>query len=93
MPVDQLAGKEFSYGTMAKKYENFVGKPAQDDYYDIGVIRQNFTCVTLGDSQNSDIRIAVLNWCEDHFGDDWIYGWNRFYFKNPADATMFRLRW
>jgi len=83
----------FSYGTMPKKYETLTGKPAYKGYFDLVSIRDKCACITVGDSWSADIGVEMLNWCEDHFGDNWIYEWNRFYFKNPEDATMFALRW
>jgi hypothetical protein len=35
----------------------------------------------------------VRDWCQEHFGDNWIYDWNDFYFHNQHDAIWFALRW
>ena len=51
-------------------------------------------CVKLSDVQAGSPKLSdVCDWCEDNFGDNWIYEWDKFYFKNPEDATIFALRW
>jgi hypothetical protein len=35
----------------------------------------------------------VLRWCEEHFGNDWIWDWETVYFKREEDKTAFLLRW
>lgn len=36
-------------------------------------------------------EIAV--WCEEHFGNNWIWNWETIYFKTEQERTMFVLRW
>ena len=35
----------------------------------------------------------VCSWCEDRFGDDWIWNFETIYFKREEDRTAFLLRW
>lgn len=35
----------------------------------------------------------VMLWCEEHFGRDWIWSMETFYFKYERDRTAFLLRW
>ena len=35
----------------------------------------------------------LLDWCEQHFGDDWIWEWETIYFKHEKDLVFFKLRW
>lgn len=35
----------------------------------------------------------VLLWCEQHFGNDWIWNFETIYFKHERDRTAFILRW
>jgi len=35
----------------------------------------------------------VLQWCELHFGNNWIWDWETIYFKREEDKTVFLLRW
>lgn len=35
----------------------------------------------------------LIFWCEENFGNDWIWNWNFFYFKHERDLLYFLLRW
>lgn len=35
----------------------------------------------------------VAEWCEKHFGNDWIWNFETIYFKHERDRTAFMLRW
>lgn len=35
----------------------------------------------------------VAVWCEEHFGNDWIWNFETIYFKREADKTLFALKW
>jgi len=35
----------------------------------------------------------VLEWCEEHFGDDYIWNWETIYFKSEKEQLAFVLRW
>jgi hypothetical protein len=35
----------------------------------------------------------VMIWCEQHFGNNWIWNFETIYFKREEDRTMFMLRW
>ena len=35
----------------------------------------------------------VRGWCQEQFGNNWIWTFKDFYFKNPEDATVFKLKW
>lgn len=35
----------------------------------------------------------VLDWCEEHLGNDWIWNFETIYFKHERDRTAFMLRW
>ena len=35
----------------------------------------------------------LLVWCEQHFGDDWIWNFEIIYFKHQRDLAFFLLRW
>lgn len=87
--------RKFDYDSLIRKYENFTGKPVYRNNVDLAFIRDHFICVAIGNGKISGNTpdIKILDWCENAFGDDWIYEWNRFYFKNPKDATLFRLKW
>jgi hypothetical protein len=35
----------------------------------------------------------ILEWCEEHFGNDWIWNYETIYFKTEPDRLVFALRW
>lgn len=35
----------------------------------------------------------ILLWCEEKFGDDYVWSFETIYFKHESDRTMFVLRW
>ena len=35
----------------------------------------------------------LINWCEQNFGNDWVWNWDVFYFKNQQDLLYFVLKW
>lgn len=48
-------------------------------------------------SDDAEYVTKVCNWCEERFGDNWIWSNTAqrltLYFEDPADATAFILRW
>lgn len=35
----------------------------------------------------------IMLWCEDHFGNDWLWHYETIYFKNERDLSVFLMRW
>lgn len=35
----------------------------------------------------------IIDWCEEHFGDEFIWNWETIYFKHERDYAVFTLRW
>lgn len=35
----------------------------------------------------------VMLWCEEHFGNNWIWNWETIYFKREKDLVFFKLKW
>jgi hypothetical protein len=85
----------FDYGSMTKKYQVFTGKNCNySGNNDINFIKENFPMVSLeGNQKLADQMYEVRNWCQEQFGNNWIYEWNDFYFINNEDAMLFTLRW
>lgn len=48
------------------------------------MIRINFEVVSIFD---------VIQWCDQHFGEDWILNESAVFFKHKEHATLFALRW
>lgn len=36
---------------------------------------------------------VILEWCEEHFQDDFIWNFETLYFKHERDLSAFLLRW
>jgi hypothetical protein len=87
--------KKFDYDTMRRKYANLVGFEVADDLFvSEKILAQKSTSVALDmASLNFKSQDVVRDWCEEYFGDNWIYSWNTFYFKFEKDATLFAMRW
>lgn len=84
----------FDYTSMNRKYEVLTGKPFKADSTRKFADIRKLPCITLHAITDSvDNFSEVRDWCEDNFGDNWIYEWDKFYFKDPNDALIFALRW
>lgn len=35
----------------------------------------------------------IMLWCEENFGNDWIWNFETIYFKHEKDKLLFLLRW
>ena len=35
----------------------------------------------------------IMNWCEHHFGNNWVLSFETIYFKYERDKMFFLLRW
>lgn len=95
---------KFKFHTMHEKYKGFMAILGVDwdnklqvgctgGLIDIRLIRDNFPMVTLNDRYLSGSKMDVKDWCQQHFGDRWIYDYSNYYFHNQKDANWFRLRW
>lgn len=84
----------FDPKSMPRKFERMSGVPST--LYRVNnrqLIRDRNTAVTLSlDRSLSDLG-PIRDWCDDNFGDDWIYEWATFYFVNEKDAMLFALKW
>ena len=86
----------FNFDSMTLKYERFTGRKWKHGSIDNDMtpIRKNFPVVSLeGKRELENNMHTVRDWCQEQFGDDWIYDWNDFYFVRQQDAVMFALRW
>jgi hypothetical protein len=85
----------FVFESMSEKYKRFTGKEwnlrgGNDNNY----IKNNFPMVSLEGNEELLYEMhTVRDWCQEHFGDNWIYDWNDFYFVHKKDAMFFSLKW
>jgi hypothetical protein len=85
----------FDLETMPKKWAQFTNEPWKTGNNDINLIKDNFPRVSLefGGRKFTDELHLVRDWCQERFGDNWIYFWKDFYFIHEKDAVLFTLRW
>ena len=82
----------FDYSSMARKLERLTSTALATGWINVQPVRARNTAVTLSNS-SPEYLAPVCDWCEDNFGDDWIYEWTTFYFVNEKDAAFFALKW
>lgn len=61
-------------------------------YYSANYIRKNYPSYTIGKCEFAHLE-EVLFWCEENFGNNWIWNWTTIYFKYEQDKSFFMLRW
>lgn len=87
----------FDFTSMTAKYEAVTGKKwnYKGNNLSFFEVRNLTTTVSLPAELKKDLAKLTLirDWCEDNFGDNWIYDWVDFCFKHEADATLFALKW
>ena len=83
---------KFCYASLTVKFQNLTGENWNlIGNNDISKIRK-LPKVSLSETRLQEIHI-VRDWCQERFGDNWIYEWDDFYFKHEKDAAWFALRW
>jgi uncharacterized protein YycO len=94
---------KFEYHSMERKLLNFGfrhsgmkfflngSKIGMDLPHAIHYIESNFATVIF--NLDNDKLNALRDWCQEQFGDAWIYSYSTFSFKNPRDATHAALVW
>ena len=64
------------------------------EFLDHGISRWEWGCEVsdLGSQYNVTIA-SMTDWCEDQFDIEFYRIFNRFYFWNEDQRTLFKLRW
>jgi hypothetical protein len=78
--------------TLYRKYRTILDLPANDDPVKIDIRLIDQVCTKVSMTNLTHIALA-RQWCDENFGDNWIYSWGDFYFKNSQDALIFSLAW
>lgn len=90
---DSMKKKLMTFGVTYDKYSRYVlaGTTSDTSVNAVHYIENNFPTVrfNLDDDELKELR----NWCEERFGDNWIYSYNRFTFKYESDAVYATLVW
>lgn len=64
------------------------------EFLDHGISRWEWGCEVSNISNQYNVTIdAMMDWCEDQFGGEYYRAFNRFYFWNEDQRTLFKLRW
>ena len=79
--------------TIVRKVNNFLPadwRKNNDPFTRTSYIKKNFPSWQYnGSGKWNDILI----WCEQTFGDNWVWNWETIYFKHDKDRTIFLMRW
>lgn len=81
--------------TLPHKIENFLGKGESKQY---GLAPHGVQKITNGQFPSWQYNGAapfddVLDWCEEAFGDNFVWNYETIYFKHEQDKTVFLLKW
>ena len=80
--------------TLNDKLMNFVGAGrclgGWARWESLGLVKKTFPNWQYTGAAPFD-EVAV--WCEEHFGNNWIWEWETIYFKHEKDLVFFKLRW
>ena len=64
------------------------------EFLDQGISRWTWGCEVTNLEYQSNVTIAaMIDWCEDQFDAEYYRAFNRFYFWNEDQRTLFVLRW
>lgn len=82
------------YSTLKDKLMNFIHGNCRytGSWQATEYIKTNFPSWYYDDSNATPFEEVML-WCEEAFGNDWIWNWHTIYFKHEQDKTLFMLRW
>ena len=93
MKVKNTLKKDLIWSTLRDKARNFapdIFKLNPQSMHNINYIRHNYPCWQY----NGVVEFEeVMVWCEEHFGNDWVWNSETIYFKREEDKTAFLLRW
>ena len=78
-----------SVASWVRKYELLTGK----EFSGMVVIDKRKYLNSYTQIKVNNASDEMLDWCEETFGDNWIWNFSTFYFKYPKDAMFFRLKW
>ena len=83
----------FDFDTMWTKFENITGQNAGHSALHLETVKAAGCVSVQAFTTDSEVNSEIRNWCEENFGNNWIYNWNVYYFKHERDAIAFALRW
>lgn len=80
------------YATLQDKVLNFLRDRVRhaDNTNSTHYIRQNFPSWQYNGAEKFN---NIIIWCEENFGNDFVWYFETIYFKYDRDRTAFMLRW
>jgi hypothetical protein len=94
MKVQDTLEIDLVWATLNDKLMNFVGASrclgSWDRWQSIQFVKETFPSWQYNGVAPFP-EVAV--WCEQHFGNNWIWNFETVYFKHERDRTMFMLKW
>ena len=93
MKVRDTLNMDLIWATLPDKLVNFVGGG-----YRITADSWSIVCYVKGSFPSWQYNGAapfeeVAVWCQQHFGNDWIWNFETIYFKHERDRLFFLLKW
>ena len=93
MTVKDTLRADKIFQTLDRKIINFLGETLSEKYRGGAAARiihnsfpgWQYTGVAPFDD--------ILDWCEQHFGDNFVWNYETIYFRHERDRTAFLLRW
>ena len=94
MKVKDTLESDVFYTTLNDKLMNFVGAGrclgGWARWESLTFVRKTFpSWQYTGEVPFSEVMV----WCEEHFGNNWIWEWETIYFKHEKDLVFFKLKW
>ena len=92
MKVKDTLKIDLVHATLQDKLINFVGNNhiLADSWAVICYVKGNFPSWQYNGVAPFE---EVMLWCEQHFGNDWIWNFETIYFKHKRDRLFFLLKW
>jgi hypothetical protein len=79
------------YNSLERKLKNFVPESRNRDGAK-AVITGSGLFPSWQFTGNANLE-EILEWCENHLGDNFIWNWETIYFKTEKDQVLFLLKW
>lgn len=90
MKVRDTLKIDLIHATLQDKLMNFLNGRKIDTWQGVRYVTKSFPNWQYNGAAPFE---EVAEWCEQHFGNDWIWNFETIYFKNERDRTAFMLRW
>ena len=91
MKVQDRSKLDSMYSSMYSKMHNMSPNFNKDSPWEsVQWIRSNYPSWQYNGVEEFE---DIMLWCEEHFGDWWVWSNETIYFWKEADRTMFLLKW